>query len=157
MCYISFESFFMLLNERYDKIVNLYSGRLFKISIKVQITYFYYYKKCFIYNIISKYVMYLLKNEQNLFNIFQKIVIVLKIKQKLIIVEYFRILKIELECIRSFSNDLFIEQINQTLYNHVSQLKKILKVFKKFENPRWYLKVCDLDKFSFKKLRARQT
>ena len=41
--------------------------------------------------------MYLLKNEWNLFNIFQKIVIVLKIKQKLIIVEYFGILKIELE------------------------------------------------------------
>ena len=87
----------MLLNERYDKIVYLYSGRLFKISIKVQITYFYYYKKCFISNIISEYVMYLLKNEWNLFNIFQKIVIVLKIKQKLIVVEYFRILKIELE------------------------------------------------------------
>ena len=73
--------------------------------------------------------MYLLKNEWNLFNIFQKIVIVLKIKQKLIVVEYFRILKIELECIRSFSNDLCIEQIWQTLYNYVSQLKKILKDF----------------------------
>ena len=97
MCYLSVESFFMLFNERYDKIVNLYSGRLFKISIKVQITHFYDYKKCFIYNISSKYVMYLLNNEWNLFNIFQKIVIVLKIKQKLIIVEYFRILKIELE------------------------------------------------------------
>ena len=60
---------------------------------------------------------------------FKKIVIVLKIKQKLIVVEYFRILKIELECIRSFSNDLFIEQICQTLYNYVSQLKKILKDF----------------------------
>ena len=82
MCYISVESFFMLLNERYVKIVNLYSGRSSKISIKVQITYFYYDKKCFIYNIYIKYVMYLLKNEWNLFNIFQKIVIVLKIKQK---------------------------------------------------------------------------
>ena len=91
------ELFFMLFNERYVKIVNLYSGLTSKISIKVQITHFYDYKKCFIYNISNKYVMYLLKNEWNLFNIFQKIVIVLKIKQKLIIVEYFRILKIELE------------------------------------------------------------
>ena len=87
----------MLLNERYVKIVNLYSGRLFKISIKIQITHFYDDKKCFIYNIYIKYVMYLLKNEWNLFNIFQKIVIIIKIKQKLIVVEYFRILKIELE------------------------------------------------------------
>ena len=77
--------------------MNLYSGLTSKISIKVQITHFYDDKKCFIYNISNKYVMYLLKNEWNLFNIFQKIVIVLKIKQKLIIVEYFRILKIELE------------------------------------------------------------
>ena len=82
MCYISVESFFMLLNERYVKIVNLYSGLTSKISIKVQITYFYDDKKCFIYNIFNKYVMYLLNNEWNLFNIFQKIVIVLKIKQK---------------------------------------------------------------------------
>ena len=87
----------MLLNERYVKIVNLYSELTSKISIKVQITHFYDDKKCFIYNIYIKYVMYLLKNEWNLFNIFQKIVIVLKIKQKYFFVEYFRILKIELE------------------------------------------------------------
>ena len=87
----------MLFNERYVKIVNLYSGLTSKISIKVQITHFYDDKKCFIYNIYIKYVMYLLKNEWNLFNIFQKIVIVLKIKQKYFFVEYFRILKIELE------------------------------------------------------------
>ena len=87
----------MLLNERYDKIVYLYSGRLFKISIKVQITYFYDDKKCFIYNISNKYVMYLLKNECNLFNIFSKNCYCSKNKTKIIFVEYFRILKIELE------------------------------------------------------------
>ena len=104
-------------------------GVFLKISIKVQITHFYDYKKRFIYKISIKYVMYLLKNEWNLFNIFQKIVIVLKIKQKLIIVEFFRILKIELEWVRSFSIVLFIEHFNQTLYNYVEQLKKILKDF----------------------------
>ena len=87
----------MLLNERYDKIVNLYSGRLFKISIKVQITHFYDYKKCFIYNIYIKYVMYLLKIEWNLFNIFSKNCYCSKNKTKIIFVEYFGILKIELE------------------------------------------------------------